>query len=73
MSFLHKNVLPKQIECRHDDSIVTFKGPHSTPVFYELVFLTYFVVLKNIAQPSTCFLSNSDMVLARDFGAKIPS
>eukprot|EP00069_Balaena_mysticetus_P012045 bmy_21554T0 len=27
----------------------------------------------NIAQPSTCFLSCSDMILARDFGEKNPS
>ncbi|TEA32630.1 hypothetical protein DBR06_SOUSAS19810018, partial [Sousa chinensis] len=35
--------------------------------------LTHFSVLKNIAQPSTCFLSCSDMILARDFGEKNPS
>lgn len=33
----------------------------------------YFSVLKNIAQPSTCFFSCSDMILARDFGEKNPS
>lgn len=40
---------------------------------YYAVSLTHFSVLKNIAQPSTCFLSCSDMILARDFGEKNPS
>ena len=34
--------------------------------------MTYFSVLKNIAQPSTCFLSCSDIVLALDLGLKNP-
>lgn len=35
--------------------------------------ITHFDDLKNIAQPSTYFLSFSDIVFARDFGEKIPS
>ncbi len=34
---------------------------------------THLLVLKKMAQPSTCLRSDSDMVLARDLGEKIPS
>lgn len=35
--------------------------------------VTYLLVLQNIAHPSTCFLSASVIVLARDLAEKIPS
>ena len=37
------------------------------------LFYTHFDDLKNIAHPSTYFLSFSDIVLALDFGEKMPS